>query len=84
MCVMDKDVSVTGAMAAALWLVGGALVAWGFVSDLRYMGAGLWFSGLGGVLWMRVWFCRQGQAEHNAFIIGREVGAERAGLRVLD
>lgn len=73
----DKHISATSGVAGALWVVGLGLMIAGVI-DLRFMGWGLWLSGVGAILTVRRMLCAHHGLLHDAFEMGREVGHEAA------
>lgn len=78
--ISDRTISTTFAASALLWTVGLGFMLLGLL-DLRFMGAGLWLSGLGGVLSIRRMFCGHEGRMRNAFELGRD--HERGSVRLL-
>lgn len=74
--IQDQNISATAVASGVLWGIGGVLVVIGGFFDLWFTGAGLWLSGVGGVMSVRRMFCRQAKREVAAFELGRECERE--------
>lgn len=68
----DIEISLNTVGALTLWTIGLGLIVLGFAAGEVFAELGLFFAGIGGVLNIRGFFCRQARREQAAFDLGRE------------